>query len=102
MKDLLAASRYAQALFEIARLTHQDEEIEAELDTFSAALKKSPEFEGFFKNPQLDLEQKKKIFLRSSNPLHYRSQATNYKTQKSISFSCCLLFLKLVFFSLPT
>ena len=64
MKDLLVASRYAQALFEIARLTHKDEEIEAELDAFSEALKKSPELEIFFKNPQLDLQQKKSFLMR--------------------------------------
>jgi len=62
VKDLLAASRYAQALFEISRLTHEDEEVEAELESFSTSLKKSPELETFFKNPRLSLEQKR-IFL---------------------------------------
>ena len=64
MKDLLVASRYAQALFEIARVTHKDEEIEAELEAFSLALKKAPELEKFFKNPQLDLEQKRNSLTR--------------------------------------
>ena len=64
MKDLLAASRYAQALFEIARMTHKDEEIEAELEAFSTALQRSPDLEKFFKNPQLSSEQKKNFLLR--------------------------------------
>ena len=62
MKDGLAAGRYAQALFEISRLTHQDEEVEAELESFSAALKKTPSLEAFFKDPRLSLE-KKRTFL---------------------------------------
>ncbi len=61
MKDLLAAGRYAQALFDIARLTHQDEEIEAELDSLSLALKRSPEFLKFFDNPRLRNDQKRKF-----------------------------------------
>ena len=64
MKDLLAASRYAQALFDISRLTHQDEEVGTELDSFSVALKKAPELEAFFKNPRLSLEQKRKFLMR--------------------------------------
>ena len=64
MKDLLAANRYAEALFEIARMTHHDEEIEAELEAFSAALKSSPDFEKFFNNPQLSLDQKKNFLMR--------------------------------------
>jgi F-type H+-transporting ATPase subunit delta len=64
MKDLLAAGRYAHALFDISRLTHQDEEVESELESFSAALKRSPEIESFFKNPRLSLEQKKIFFMR--------------------------------------
>ncbi len=64
MKDLLAASRYANALVEISRLTHEDQVIETELESFSTALKKSPELEEFFKNPQLSLEQKRKFLMR--------------------------------------
>ena len=61
MKDLLAANRYAQALFEIARLLHKDEEIEAELDSFSEALKRSSEIEKFLADPRLKIGQKKKF-----------------------------------------
>ena len=56
MKDLLAAKRYAQALFEIARVTYKDEDIEAELEGFYEALKKSAELEKFFGNPQFNLD----------------------------------------------
>ena len=63
IKDLLAAQRYAQALFEIARTLHRDEEIEAELDALSAGLKKSPEIEKFFANPSLKNEEKR-VFLQ--------------------------------------
>ena len=64
MKDLSAASRYAQALFDISRLTHQDEEVEVELESFSAAFKKTPNLMSFFKSPQLSLEQKRKFLMR--------------------------------------
>ena len=64
MKDVLAASRYAQALFEISRLIHQDEEMEAELESFSAALKETPPLEAFFKNPRLGVEDKRKFFMK--------------------------------------
>ena len=64
MKDLLAADRYAQALFEIARMTHKDEEIQEELEAFSAALKSSADIEKFLTNPQLTAEQKKNLLSR--------------------------------------
>lgn len=64
MKDILAASRYAQALFDIVRMTHQDEETEAELDSFSDALKKSPEIEKFLNNPKLRTDEKRKFLLK--------------------------------------
>ena len=64
MKDLLAANRYAGALFEIARMTHKDEEIEAELEASSSALKSSPELEKFLTNPQLSNEQKRSLLMR--------------------------------------
>lgn len=64
MKDILAAARYAEALFQIARLLHQDEEIEAELEAFSEALKKSPELQKSLGNPQLGLSQKRKFLQR--------------------------------------
>lgn len=63
-KDLLAAHRYAKALFEIARELHQDEEIEAELDSISAALKAAPQIEKFLTNPGLNLQEKKKFLGR--------------------------------------
>ncbi len=64
MKDLLAANRYAQALFDIARLLHKDEEIEAELEAFSDALKRSPEIEKFLHDPRLKINEKKKFVQR--------------------------------------
>ena len=74
MKDLLVAERYAQALFEISRLTHEDAEIEAELESFSAALKKKPEIEKFLLNPHLKLEQKRdflsRIFQSREHPFY--------------------------------
>ena len=63
-KDLLAAHRYAQALFDIARDLHQDEVVEAELDSISAALKKSSDIEKFLANPSLKTEQKRKFLQR--------------------------------------
>ena len=64
VKDLLAAERYARALFEIARAIHRDEPIQAELDHLSKALKSDPGLEKFFENPYLKTEQKRK-FLQS-------------------------------------
>lgn len=59
VKDLLAAHRYAKALFEIARDTHQDEVIEVELENLSASLKATPEIEKFLTNPRLKLAEKR-------------------------------------------
>ena len=64
MKDLLAAGRYARALFDIVRLIHQDEEVEAELANFSAALKSSGEIERFLGNPHFNTAQKRKFLQR--------------------------------------
>ncbi len=64
VKDLLVAERYARALFEIARTLHRDEEIEAELENFSQALKKDPELEKVFENPSLKVEDKRKFLQR--------------------------------------
>lgn len=61
VKDLLAAERYARALFEIARSLHRDEEIEAELENISSALKKDLSLERFFSNPSLKTEDKRKF-----------------------------------------
>ena len=74
VKDLQAAKRYAQALFEIARVTYKDEEIEAELEAFSEALKKSADLEKFFGNPQFNLDQKRnfieQIYQRKDRQTH--------------------------------
>ena len=71
-KDLLAAQRYARALFEIARELHQDEWVEAELESFSASLRTSPEIEKFFANPALKSEDKgrflQRLYSERSNP----------------------------------
>lgn len=64
VKDLLAAHRYAQALFEIAHEMGEDEAIEAELDNLSASLKSTPEIEKFLTNPRLKLEEKKAFLAR--------------------------------------
>ena len=64
MMDVLAADRYAQALFEIVRFTHQDEVIEEELGSFSAALKRSPEIEKFLQSPQLGVDEKRAMLLK--------------------------------------
>ena len=73
VKDLLAAQRYARALFEIARDLRRDEEIEAELETLSAAMKADPAIERFLSNPGLSLEDKKKflgrLYRESSNEM---------------------------------
>ena len=63
-KDLLAAHRYAQALFEIARDMHKDEEIEAALEALSASLRQSPELEKSLANPALKVEEKRRFFQR--------------------------------------
>lgn len=64
VKDLLVAERYARALFEIARTLHRDEEIEAELENFSEALKKDPGLEKIFDNPSVKIEDKRKFLQR--------------------------------------
>lgn len=61
IKDHLAAERYARALFEIARVLHRDEEIEAELENISSALKADPEIERQLANPVLKTEDKRKF-----------------------------------------
>lgn len=64
MKDLLAAQRYAQALFELTRPARLDEAVEAELVALSQALKKEPGIEAFLLNPRLRLEEKKRFLAR--------------------------------------
>ena len=61
VKDLLAAERYARALYEIARAVHRDDQIETELDHLSKALKSEPGLEKFFDNPYLNTEDKRKF-----------------------------------------
>ena len=63
-KDLLAAKRYAKALFDISRDLHKDEEVEAELESLSAGLKKDPSIERFLGHPGLKLDQKREFLLR--------------------------------------
>jgi F-type H+-transporting ATPase subunit delta len=64
VKDFIAARRYAQALFEIARDLHQDETIEAELESLSEALKSSPAIERSLANPALKTGEKRKFLQR--------------------------------------
>ncbi len=61
MKDLLAANRYAQALFEVARTIHKDVEMEEELSSFSKALRSSPDLEKFLRSPYFKNEEKRKL-----------------------------------------
>ena len=63
-KDFLVASRYAEALFQIARSLHQDEEVQAELESFSSALKSSPDLEQMLKNPSFKIEEKRGFLQR--------------------------------------
>ncbi len=60
-RDLVAATRYAQALFEIARGLHQDAEIEEELESLSQALKQSPQMEKFLNRPHIHRDEKRKL-----------------------------------------
>ena len=60
-KDLLAAHRYAQALFELVHEFGEDETVEAELESLSAALVASPETERFLGDPALTIGQKRQI-----------------------------------------
>ena len=64
LRDLLVAERYARALFEIARVIHKDEEIEAELENLSLALKNSPDLERELSNPSIKAEIKRKFLLK--------------------------------------
>ncbi len=75
MKDILAANRYAQALFDIGKMTHLDMEIEEELVAFCSALKQSPEMDSFLKNPYFDLENKvkflEKMYQKRAHEVYY-------------------------------
>ncbi len=63
-KDLLASHRYAQAIFEIAREAGEDEYVESELESLSAALKGTPGMERFLGNPALGQDEKRRILGR--------------------------------------
>lgn len=58
MNGLVIAGRYAAALFEIVQPLGEDGTVEAELLSFSAALKSSRDLEKFFLNPQFSIEEK--------------------------------------------
>ena len=58
IKDLLAAQRYAQALFELSKELGKDEAVEAELESLSESLKNTPAIEKFLANPSLKTEEK--------------------------------------------
>ena len=72
-KDLLAAHRYAQAMFELSIEMRQDETVEAELESLSESLKKTPAIEKFLANPSLKTEEKRsflKSVLRGQGPVY--------------------------------
>ncbi len=58
MKDVIAAGRYARALFEMARASGKDQDVEDALETFSKALLTAPDVEKVFRNPELRTETK--------------------------------------------
>ncbi len=64
VKDHLVAQRYAQALFEIARSLHRDEQIQAELENLCTALKSNTELSRFFDNPYVKTDDKRKFLLK--------------------------------------
>ena len=63
-KDLVAANRYAEALFQVARPLGKDEQIEAALEDFSTALKGAPELEKFLLNPKVGPAQRRQVFAK--------------------------------------
>lgn len=64
MQEFIAANRYAQALFEIARGMGKDQAVEDELEAFSAALRSKPEIEKFLLNPSFTAADKKRLLDR--------------------------------------
>lgn len=62
--DLSAAERYAAALFEIGRNIKQDLEMAEELESLSAALRRSGVFEKFLKSPRYKVEDKRRCLQR--------------------------------------
>ena len=63
-KDLLAAERYAQALFELSHAENQSEYAEAALESFAAVLAADSSIEKFLANPALSTVQKKSVLQR--------------------------------------
>lgn len=63
-KDLLAAQRYAQALFELSHEQGEDEYVEAQLEALSASFKAEPGTERFLLNPALGKAEKRRIVQR--------------------------------------
>ncbi len=61
MQDLLAAERYAQALFELVKTSGEDVDVEAQLVSFSSALQKDAHLEEFFVNPSYSAAQKRQM-----------------------------------------
>ncbi|MBI3316208.1 MAG: ATP synthase F1 subunit delta [Candidatus Omnitrophica bacterium] len=76
MKDLLAARRYAEALFDIAKVTHQDLELKEELKVLSQALKKSKDIERFLSNPFYKNDQKIKALEKFYQKEHNQTYGT--------------------------
>lgn len=74
MKDLLAAERYARALFELSRASGQDQLIEDELQTISAVLKGSEEMKAVLESPRLRVVQKRalleKLYPERTEPIY--------------------------------
>ncbi len=87
IKDLLVADRYAQALFEIAREMHKDEEVEAELENLSAALKADRDLERSLGNPYFKTQDKR-------NFLHHLYQERKEAYNKVLLDFFTLLFQK--------
>jgi F-type H+-transporting ATPase subunit delta len=61
VKDLLVAERYARALFETARLSRQEAEVDEELSSFAEALTQSRDIENFLNSPYFGPDQKGKF-----------------------------------------
>ncbi|MEI8345091.1 MAG: ATP synthase F1 subunit delta [Candidatus Omnitrophota bacterium] len=85
MKDLVAAERYARALFELAAGQHQDHEFEAALVSLSAALDGAPEAQKRLLNPSVLPSQKREMLERI---FHRREDIVE---QVLLKFFCILL-----------
>jgi F-type H+-transporting ATPase subunit delta len=73
-EDLLVAERYARALFEVSCLTHEDVEIEQELEALCTAIERTPEIEKLLANPAFGVDEKKKflekIYSERNRPIY--------------------------------